>query len=286
MSRRRRRSTRDYARVARELRQPQHLWHLPLFRAVRATMTGDYEEAERLADEARRGGERAQEPLAGAAPRRPDGRHPPAAGAARGGAAGDPRDGAPVPGDPRLAADPERVPGRARPDRGGAHRLRALRRRRVRRDPPRPPVAAGDDPPRGHLPLARRRRTGRGAARDAQAFHRARSDHRPRRLVPGPGRPLPRAAPAHRRPPRRGRRQVRGRRRARVTDARPPERPRGALRARAGACGTRPARRPRAGARGADGEPRRRGRHRDAAPRSSARSPRGSRFRGSPTSMS
>ncbi len=55
----------DYARVARELRQPQHLWHLPLFRAVRATMAGDFEEAERLAEEARRGGERAQEPLAG-----------------------------------------------------------------------------------------------------------------------------------------------------------------------------------------------------------------------------
>jgi class 3 adenylate cyclase len=54
-----------YARVAKQLRQPQHLWHVPLFLAVKATMDGRFADAERYADEARRGGERAQEPLAG-----------------------------------------------------------------------------------------------------------------------------------------------------------------------------------------------------------------------------
>jgi class 3 adenylate cyclase len=54
----------EYRRVALELRQPQHLWHLPLFAANRATMRGRFEDAERLAAEALRGGERAQEPLA------------------------------------------------------------------------------------------------------------------------------------------------------------------------------------------------------------------------------
>jgi len=52
-----------YSRLAEELRQPQHLWHVPLLRGMRATMDGRFDEAERLAEEARRGGERAQEPL-------------------------------------------------------------------------------------------------------------------------------------------------------------------------------------------------------------------------------
>ena len=52
-----------YARSAEELRQPQHLWHVPLLRGMRAAMEGRFSDAERLADEARRGGERAQEPL-------------------------------------------------------------------------------------------------------------------------------------------------------------------------------------------------------------------------------
>ena len=52
-----------YARLAEELRQPQHLWHVPLLRGMRAMMNGRFEEAERLAEEARRGGERAEEPL-------------------------------------------------------------------------------------------------------------------------------------------------------------------------------------------------------------------------------
>ena len=52
-----------YAHSAEELRQPQHLWHVPLLRGMRAAMEGRFDDAERLADEARRGGERAQEPL-------------------------------------------------------------------------------------------------------------------------------------------------------------------------------------------------------------------------------
>jgi eukaryotic-like serine/threonine-protein kinase len=55
----------DYTRLARELRQPTHLWHIPMFGAMRATMEGRFEDAERLSDEARRDGERAQEPLSG-----------------------------------------------------------------------------------------------------------------------------------------------------------------------------------------------------------------------------
>jgi predicted ATPase len=52
-----------YSRLATELRMPQHLWHVPLLNAMRAMMDGRFEDAERLAEDARRGGERAQEPL-------------------------------------------------------------------------------------------------------------------------------------------------------------------------------------------------------------------------------
>jgi eukaryotic-like serine/threonine-protein kinase len=55
----------DYTKLAVELRQPTHLWHIPMFGAMRATMEGRFDDAERLADEARRDGERAQEPLSG-----------------------------------------------------------------------------------------------------------------------------------------------------------------------------------------------------------------------------
>jgi tetratricopeptide (TPR) repeat protein len=54
----------SYARVAAELREPQHLWHVPMLRAMRAMIDGRFEDAERFAVEARAGGERAQEPLA------------------------------------------------------------------------------------------------------------------------------------------------------------------------------------------------------------------------------
>ncbi|MGH2982347.1 MAG: protein kinase domain-containing protein [Solirubrobacterales bacterium] len=53
-----------YARLASELRQPQHLWHVPLLRGMRATIDGRFDAAEEFAAEARAGGERAQEPLA------------------------------------------------------------------------------------------------------------------------------------------------------------------------------------------------------------------------------
>jgi class 3 adenylate cyclase len=52
-----------YARLAGELRIPQHLWHVPLLRGMRAMIDGRLEEAEQLAEEARRGGERAEEAL-------------------------------------------------------------------------------------------------------------------------------------------------------------------------------------------------------------------------------
>ena len=54
----------SYARLAAELRQPQHLWHVPLLRGMRAMIDGRFDAAEQFADEAREGGERAQEPLA------------------------------------------------------------------------------------------------------------------------------------------------------------------------------------------------------------------------------
>jgi class 3 adenylate cyclase len=53
-----------YAKAAGELRMPQHLWHVPLFHAMRALMKGELESAERLAEEALAGGTRAGEPLA------------------------------------------------------------------------------------------------------------------------------------------------------------------------------------------------------------------------------
>jgi class 3 adenylate cyclase len=54
-----------YERLARELRQPQFLWHIPLLRGTRALIDGRFSDAERLMEEARAGGERAQEPVSG-----------------------------------------------------------------------------------------------------------------------------------------------------------------------------------------------------------------------------
>jgi class 3 adenylate cyclase/tetratricopeptide (TPR) repeat protein len=54
----------EYERFASRLRQPQHLWHVPLLRGTRALMEGRFEDAERLSAEALEGGERAGEPLA------------------------------------------------------------------------------------------------------------------------------------------------------------------------------------------------------------------------------
>ena len=53
-----------YEALARRLRQPQHLWHVPLLRATRAFIDGRFDEAERQGAEALAGGERAGEPLA------------------------------------------------------------------------------------------------------------------------------------------------------------------------------------------------------------------------------
>ncbi len=53
-----------YARLADELRMPEHSWHTFALRGMRALMDGDVDEAERLAQEARRAGDRAEQPLA------------------------------------------------------------------------------------------------------------------------------------------------------------------------------------------------------------------------------
>jgi len=53
-----------YAEGAQELRMPQHSWHTDALRGMRALMEGKLEAAERLAEQARRAGERAEQPLA------------------------------------------------------------------------------------------------------------------------------------------------------------------------------------------------------------------------------
>jgi class 3 adenylate cyclase len=53
-----------YARLAEELRQPNHLWHTPILRGMRALIDGRFADVERLAEEALEGGHRAEEPLA------------------------------------------------------------------------------------------------------------------------------------------------------------------------------------------------------------------------------
>ena len=53
-----------YARLADELRMPEHTWHTFALRGMRALLDGDMEEAERLAQEARRAGDRAEQALA------------------------------------------------------------------------------------------------------------------------------------------------------------------------------------------------------------------------------
>ncbi|HET8975732.1 MAG TPA: protein kinase [Solirubrobacterales bacterium] len=53
-----------YERLADELRMPEHGWHTFALRGMRVLMDGDIAEAERLAEEARRAGERAEQSLA------------------------------------------------------------------------------------------------------------------------------------------------------------------------------------------------------------------------------
>ena len=53
-----------YGRVADELRMPAHIWHTHAMRAMRAMLDGDIQTAEELAEQARREGGRAEQPLA------------------------------------------------------------------------------------------------------------------------------------------------------------------------------------------------------------------------------
>ena len=51
-----------YARLLEERRQMPHLWHVPLLRATLAALTGNFGEAERLADDSLSSGRRFQQP--------------------------------------------------------------------------------------------------------------------------------------------------------------------------------------------------------------------------------
>ena len=53
-----------YARLADELRMPEHSWLTIALRGMRTLLDGDIEGAERLANEARRAGQRAEQPVA------------------------------------------------------------------------------------------------------------------------------------------------------------------------------------------------------------------------------
>ncbi len=53
-----------YADQAEELRMPQHIWHTHALRCMRAMLDGDLEKAEEYAEQARRAGDRAEQPLA------------------------------------------------------------------------------------------------------------------------------------------------------------------------------------------------------------------------------
>jgi class 3 adenylate cyclase/tetratricopeptide (TPR) repeat protein len=52
-----------YARLADELRMPEHSWLTIALRGMRSLLDGDIEEAERLANDARRAGQRAEQPV-------------------------------------------------------------------------------------------------------------------------------------------------------------------------------------------------------------------------------
>jgi len=53
-----------YIRLAEELRMPEHTWYIAAMRGMRALLDGDVEEAERLAAEGRRAGNRAEQAIA------------------------------------------------------------------------------------------------------------------------------------------------------------------------------------------------------------------------------
>jgi class 3 adenylate cyclase/tetratricopeptide (TPR) repeat protein len=52
-----------YARMADQLRMPEHSWHVFALRCTRALLDGNIEEAEQLAEQARHAGERAEQPV-------------------------------------------------------------------------------------------------------------------------------------------------------------------------------------------------------------------------------
>jgi eukaryotic-like serine/threonine-protein kinase len=54
----------SFERLAGELRMPEHSWHVFALRATRALIDGDLDAAERLAGQARRAGDRAEQPIA------------------------------------------------------------------------------------------------------------------------------------------------------------------------------------------------------------------------------
>jgi predicted ATPase len=58
------RELKAYDRISNELRMPQHRWHAPLLRGMRALIEGRFADSELLSAEALEGGERAQEPIA------------------------------------------------------------------------------------------------------------------------------------------------------------------------------------------------------------------------------
>jgi tetratricopeptide (TPR) repeat protein len=58
-----RRELETYRRTAQELRQPHYLWHVPLFEAGQEVLSGRFDEAERLAQEALALGRRARDPV-------------------------------------------------------------------------------------------------------------------------------------------------------------------------------------------------------------------------------
>ena len=199
----------DLRALADELRMPEHIWHTHALRGMRALLDGDLEAAERLAEEARRAGERAEQPLAHAVLRDPADPDPQPAGPRRRAAARGPRAGRALPGHPRLAhgADQPRRPlGRRR---AGPARAGAVRGRRLRRDPAGRQLAAGDEPDGRGDRADRRPRARRAALRGAAALRGPGDRRRPRRrLATGPVDRVLGLLARTVRPPRRSRRHL------------------------------------------------------------------------------
>ena len=161
-----------YARLADELRMPEHTWHTFAWRGMRMLMDGDLAEAERLAGEARRAGDRAEQPLAAQYSRDPADPDPQPPGPRRRAAAGRARAGRALPRHPGLAQRGDQSRGAVRRHRGGTAPARALRRRRPLRDPPRHQLVHGDQPAGRGRGAARRLGARRADPRRAAALRR------------------------------------------------------------------------------------------------------------------